>query len=333
MADSDRVLHAVPGAPRRALVRVAAVAVALALVSAMGGGVYMLDTAEQAVVLQFGRPVGDPVVEPGLHFKMPFVQEVVRFDKRIIPWDGSPDEIPTKGRELIFVDTTARWRIADPLQFLKSVHDESRAQSRLDDILDSVVRDTVSSHDLVELVRSADWNVTPADLEEEAGGTDNQQDLLRKIAIGREGIENAILTEARKSMPALGIELVDIRIKRLNYVKTVQEQVFQRMIAERQRIAAQFRSEGEGEASRIRGEASLALATVRSDAKRQAETVRGTADAEASRIFAQSYGKDPSFFGFVRSLESYRKSLGDRALLVLGGDGGYFDALRAAGKD
>ncbi|MGE0143738.1 MAG: protease modulator HflC [Planctomycetota bacterium] len=295
------------------------------------GGIYSVDAGEQAVVLQFGKPVSGTIDEPGVHFKLPFVQDVVRFDKRILSWDGNPGQVPTGGREFISVDTTARWRIADPLQFLKAVRTERDAQSRLDDVLDSAVRDVISRTELVEIVRSAEWKVDPKDLEREVEGVENQTELLRPIKVGREGLERAIMTEASKAMPGLGIELVDVRIKRLNYVDSVQQQVFLRMVAERQRVAAHFRSEGEGDASRIRGEAARELATIRSEAKRQAEVIRGEADAEATRIYAEAYGKSPEFFTFLRTLESYGRTLGERTTLIMGGDSDYFQLLEKGG--
>lgn len=318
--------------PRTIVVLVLIALVALLALITLSGGFYVVDAGEQVVVLQFQRPVGEPVTTPGLHFKTPFVQDVVRFDRRLLSWDGEPDQITTRGREFISVESTARWRIADPLKFLQSVRDESGARSRLDDVLDSVVRDKVSSTELVEIVRSASWTVAPEDLEREVVGTDSQNELARKITVGRQGLENSILEEAQKAMPAYGIELVDVRIKRLNYVKTVQQQVFGRMISERQRIAAQFRSEGEGEGSRIRGDTARELASLRSEAKRQAEIVRGEADAEATRIYAEAYGQDPDFFEYLRTLESYGRSLGERTTLVLSADGGYFDLLRGGAR-
>ena len=310
------------------------VAVLSALVAVAGlvtlfSAAYTLDETEQAVVLQFGKPVGEPVTDAGLHWKTPFLQEVRVFDKRRMAWDGDPNQIPTRGREFISVDTTARWRIVNALQFLKSVRDEPGAQSRLDDILDSVVRDKISSTDLVEIVRSADWEVDVDDLE--LGADPEAQKLTAKIKVGREGLTRAILEEARKAMPQYGIELVDLRIKRLNYIPSVQRQVFERMISERERISGQFRSEGEGEASRITGETSKLLAEVRSEAKRRAEVIRGEADAEATRIYSEAYSADPRFYAFWRSLESYRKTL-PGAVLVLGDDAQYLEFLAGPGK-
>ena len=294
---------------------------------------YMLDETEQAVVLQFGRPVGEPVTEAGLHWKTPFVQEVRVFDKRRIAWDGDPNQIPTRGREFISVDATARWRIVDALQFLRSVRDEAGAQSRLDDIIDSVVRDKISSTELVEIVRSADWEVSEKDLERLAAATEAQgeEQLTKRVEVGREQLTRAVLEEARKAMPSYGIELVDVRIKRLNYIDTVQQQVFQRMISERQRAAEQFRSEGQGEASRISGETARMLAEVRSEAQRRSEIIRGEADAETTKIYAEAYGADADFYAFWRSLQSYRQSLGNGAVLVLSPDSHYLRFLQQLG--
>ncbi len=307
---------------------------AILLVIAIGvflSAAYTLDETEQAVILQFGKPVGDPVVSAGLHFKMPFVQEVRRFDKRLLTWDGSPEQVPTRGREFISVDTTARWRIIDPLQFLRSVRDENGAQSRLDDIIDSVARDMISSSELTEIVRSSNWEVSEQDLEDIAAETVERNDveLTKEVKLGREKLTREILRVASLDMPEkYGIELVDVRIKRLNYIPEVREQVFSRMTSERQRIAEQFRSEGQGEASRIRGETSRELAEIRSEAQRQAEIIRGQADAQATRIYSAAYAADPEFYSFSRTLESYAKSLGAETTLMISVDSEYFDYLR-----
>lgn len=313
---------------RRAILGGLAAVVALIALLVLTGAFYTVDAAEQAVVLQFGRPVGEAVTEPGLHFKTPFVQDVRYFDKRVQSWDGDPNQIPTRGREFISVDTTARWKIVDAVKFLQTMRDKEGAISRLNDILDSVVRDMVSSTELVELVRSADWKVSAADLERAVLIEENTAELTKPIEIGREELERRILEEAKKAMPALGIDLVDVRIKRLNYISSVQKQVFDRMISERQRVAEQFRSEGEGEASRIRGDTAKDLAEIRSEAKREAEVVRGQADAEATRIYSEAYSADPEFYAFLRTLQSYEQSLGEKATFVLGADSDYFRFLR-----
>lgn len=294
------------------------VVLALGLAVLISSSTYILDETEQAIVIQFGAPVGDPITEAGLHFKYPFIQEVRKFDRRLLIWDGDPNQVPTRGREFISVDTTARWRIVDSLAFLKSVRDESGAQSRLDDIIDSVVRDRISSTELVEIVRSEDWQVTEEKLEKlEEGLEPEDRELTKRIEVGREKLARNILAEAKPGLEPYGIELVDVRIKRLNYIPSVQKQVFNRMISERQRIAERFRSEGEGEAARIRGETEEALSVIRSEAKRQSEVIRGQADAEASRIYAEAYSADPEFFGFYRTLESYRRALKEDTTLFL----------------
>lgn len=305
---------------------VAALAIVLAMASA-----YQVDEAEQAIVIQFGAPVGEPVTEPGLHFRIPFVQEVRKFDKRLISWDGDPNQIPTRGEQFISVDTTARWRIADPLRFMMRVQNERGATLRMNDILDSVVRDYISSSDLVDIVRSKDWEVSQEDLERaHAVGEAEEETLLQEVKTGREELVRGILEAAREYMPEYGIELVDIQIKRVDYVEGVQQRVFERMIAERQRIAEQFRSEGQGRAAEIDGETERRLAEVRSEAFRQAEVIRGEADARATRIYAETFGDDPEFYAFFRTLESYRTTLSEKTTLMLGADSAYFRLLRDA---
>ncbi len=293
---------------------------------------YALDETEQAVVVQFGAPVGEPVTEPGLHFKIPFIQEVRKFDKRLLSWDGDPNQIPTRGEQFISVDTTARWRIVDPLKFLQSVGDERGAQLRLNDILDSVVRDQISASELVEIVRSKDWEVSEEDLERALVAGEQDEEILRqRVARGRAEIVRSVLEQAQKLVPQLGIELVDIRIKRVDYVESVQERVFERMIAERQRIAEQFRAEGEGRAREIDGQTQRQVSEIRSEARRQAEVIRGRADAEATRIYNEAFGADPEFYAFFRTLESYSKSLGKDVTLILRADSDYFRFLRDIG--
>jgi membrane protease subunit HflC len=290
---------------------------------------YTLDEVEQAVVVQFGAPVGDPVTEPGLHFKLPFIQEVRRFDRRLLSWDGDPNQIPTRGEQFISVDTAARWRIADPLVFMQRVQNERGAQLRLNDILDSVVRDVISASDLVEIVRSKDWKVSAEDLERvQAAGEEDEEILLQEVKTGRAELTRSILEKAQVQMPSYGIELVDIRIKRVGYVEAVQQRVFERMIAERQRIAEKFRSEGLGRAAEIDGQTQRQLAEIRSEARRQAEGIRGRADAEATRIFGKAFGADPEFHAFFRTLESYRESLGGDVTFIIGSDSDYFRYLR-----
>ena len=290
---------------------------------------YTIDEAEQAIIIQFGAPVGEPITEPGLHFKAPFIQEVRRFDKRLIEWDGDPNQIPTRGEQFISVDTTARWKIVDPLQFLQRVRNENGATLRLNDILDSVVRDYISASDLVEIVRSKDWKVSAEDLAraKEAGEGDAEILTLR-VQKGREELVRAILEQASKQMPEYGIELVDIRIKRVDYVEAVEQRVFERMIAERQRIAEKFRSEGKGRAAEIDGETQRLLSEISSEAKRAAEVIKGNADAEATSIYNRAFGADPEFYAFFRTLESFRNSLGEQSVILMGMDSDYVRSLR-----
>lgn len=302
----------------------------LAIVIAISGTFYTLEEGEQAVIVQFGRPVGAPVTEAGLHVKLPMIQEVRRFEKRILIWDGDPNQIPTKGREFIWIDTTARWRIADAKKFLESVATEAGARSRLNDIIDSVVRDQVSGSELVELVRSASWVVPKGEILEEIPA-EVREELKKEVVRGREEITRTILTEARKVMPQYGIELVDVRIKRLDYVESVREKVYARMISERKRIAAQFRSEGEGRSAEILGTMEKELRQIRSTAYRKVQEVRGKADAEATRVYGSAYGGDPEFYAFSRTLEAYKEGQNKNSTVILTTDSDYYRYLKRSG--
>ena len=291
---------------------------------AVAQSVYVVDQAEQAIIVQFGEPVGGLVNQPGLHWKVPFIQDVRRFDKRIIAWDGDVTQIPTLGREFVLVDTTARWRITDPLKFLTSVRDEAGARTRLDDLIDSVTRDIISGTNLEEIIRSRDWTVDAAALDE-AGVSREDVDLTRPKK-GRAVLEQEMLAAAAKLMPALGIELVDVRLKRINYIDSVGRQVETRMISERQSIAERFRSEGQGKSSEILGEMERELRRIRSEAERKAAEIRGKADGEATRIYGESFGADPEFYAFFSTLESY-KAMGENTTLVLDADSEFFRYL------
>jgi len=301
----------------------------IAVFIALSATVYTLQEGQQAIVVQFGRPVGDTITDAGLHFKIPFIQEIRVFEKRLLVWDGDPNQIPTKGREFIWVDTTARWRIADAKKFLENVATEVGAQSRLDDIIDSVVRDEVSNSELVELVRSVSW-VIPEGEELDAIPKEREEELKREIARGREEITRIILTNARKIIPQYGIELVDVRIKRLDYVESVRQKVYERMISERKRIAAQFRSEGEGRSAEILGEMERELRQIRSMAYRQVQEIQGKGDAEATGIYGRAYNKDPEFYAFLRTLESYKEGVNSSSMLVLTTDSDYYRYLKDA---
>jgi modulator of FtsH protease HflC len=308
------------------------IVVLVVIVIILNSALYTLQEGQQAIVVQFGRPVGETVTEAGVHIKLPFVQEVRRFEKRLLIWDGDPNQIPTKGREFIWVDTTARWRIADAKKFLENVASEEGAQSRLNDILDSVVRDQVSSSELVELVRSASWEV-PEDKVLKEVPKEREEELKREIARGREEITRTILAEARKIIPQYGIELVDVRIKRLDYVESVREKVYERMISERKRIAAQFRSEGEGRSAEILGTMEKELRRIRSTAYRRVQEVQGKADADATRIYGRAYNKDPEFYSFLRTLESYREKTNKNSVMILTTDSDFYRYVKQASPD
>ncbi|MDZ4812201.1 MAG: protease modulator HflC [Pseudomonadota bacterium] len=287
---------------------------------------FVVDQAEQAILVQFGEPVGSVITDPGLHWKKPFIQDVRRFDKRVLPWDGDVSQVPTLGREFVLVDTTARWRISNPLQFLRSVRDEQGARTRLDDIIDSVVRDIISGTSLEEIVRSKDWKVDLKSLEEEL--ITRQDVALEKPKKGRELLEQEMREAASKLMPELGIELVDVRIRRINYIDSVRAQVETRMISERQSIAERFRAEGQGRSSELLGEMSRELRTITSEAERKAAEIRGKADAEATKIYGEAFGADAEFYAFFRTLESY-STMGANTTLMLGADAEFFRYLES----
>ena len=316
---------------RKAL-KVSIIVLLVAVAFGLLGTFYTLEEGQQAVIVQFGRPVGDPVTEAGLHIKLPFVQEVRRFEKRLLIWDGDPNQIPTKGREFIWVDTTARWRIVDAKKFLENVATEAGAQSRLNDIIDSVVRDQVSSSELVELVRSASWAVPEQKVLEEVAA-EQKEELKKQISRGREEITRTILAEARRIIPQYGIELVDVRIKRLDYVESVREKVYARMISERKRIAAQFRSEGEGQSAEILGTMEKELRQIRSTAYRRVQEIRGKGDAEATRTYGDSFGRNPEFYAFLRTLEVYREGAKKNSVAILTTDSDYYRYLKQANPD
>ncbi len=289
--------------------------VGVVLLIVLGQSMYTVSETEQVVITQFGNPVGDAVVSSGLHFKIPFIQRTNVFEKRFLEWDGNPNQVPTRDRRFIWVDTYARWRITDPLLFFQRLRDERGAQSRLDDILDGETRNAVASHDLIELVRSNNRNADDVQIE-----SDEEAVILEKIERGREEITREILETAAGRTSDLGIELLDLRLKRINYVEEVQQDVFARMIAERQRIAEQFRSEGQGESARIQGERERELAQIQSEAYREAEELRGLADAEATAVYAEAYNLDADFYSFTKSLETYEQTMDQETFFILGTD-------------
>ncbi len=293
---------------RRSLA-IGALAAALVVYSSSA---FTVGEAEQVIITQFGDPVGEPITDAGLHFKVPFIQKANYFDKRFLEWDGNPNQVPTKDKRFIWVDTYARWRIVDPLRFFQRLRDERGAQSRLDDILDGETRNAVARYDLIELVRNSNRNREDIPIEAE-----EEEVILNTIVKGREQVSREILERAAERTSDLGIELLDLRIKRINYVEEVQRDVFARMIAERQRIAELFRSEGQGEAARIEGERERELQRIQSEAFKEAETLRGNADAEATGIYSSAYARDADFYAFSRSLEAYEKVVDPGTMLIL----------------
>jgi membrane protease subunit HflC len=298
-------------------------AILLLVFTTVMSSAFIVRETEQVIITQFGKPVGDPIVKPGIHFKIPGVQNANFFDRRFLEWDGSPNQIPTKDKRFIWVDTYARWRITDPLLFFQRVRDERGAQSRLDDILDGETRNAIAKHYLVELVRTT--NRDQLSSEEFTAGEVTQS--LAKIKFGRETITRSIIEVAAPRTLELGIELLDLRLKRINYVDEVQEKIFERMITERQRIADKFRSEGQGEASKILGDKERELKKIQSGAYKTAQEIIGKADAEATTIYAKAYNQSQSsreFYGFIKTMETYQSSLSEKDWLVLSTKSDFF---------
>ena len=288
----------------------------------LGNTLYRVDQTQEAVVVQFGRPI-KVVQEPGLKVKKPFIQQIIFFEKRILEWDGRPTQIPTRDKKYIWVDTCARWKIIDPLKFLESVRDETGAHGRLDDMVEAAVRNYITDNLLLEVVRDSNRVMEISELEIRAG-----EEKKIRIEIGREKISRQILEEAAKLMPQYGIELVDVRIKRLNYVESVRERVYARMIAERNQIAAQYRSEGEGLKSEILGRKEKELKRIQSGAYKKAQEIKGKSDAQAVKIYAKAYGKDPEFYSFLKTLDTYKKTLNKNTWLILTTDSDYLKYLK-----
>lgn len=292
---------------------------------------FTVNQAEQVIVTQFGRPIGDPIIEPGLYFKLPFVQQVNSFDKRYLAWDGPMVEMSTKDKTYVQVDTFARWRITDPMRYYLRLRDERSAQSRLEDILGSETRTAIARHELIEVVRT-DKNRKPF-LDETLGDLAGEGTLgvLRPIRVGRVAIEKSIFESAAPKLEEFGIELLDVRFKRINYNQQVLERIYQRMISERLQIAQRFRSEGEGEAARISGNKERDLNEIQSTAYKRVQEIQGEADAKATEIYARAYAQKPEaakFYKFMKSMETYRKVINSDASIVLSTDSELFGLLK-----
>ncbi len=288
---------------------------------------YVVSETEQVIITQFGKPIGNPIVTPGIHFKIPVIQMANFFDKRFLEWDGDPNQVPTKDKRFIWVDTYARWRIKDPLLFFQRVRDERGAQSRLDDMLDGETRNAIAKHLLVEIVRST--NRQPEVPEGSAEG--ELAAKLQDIKVGREEITRSIIEAAAPRTLELGIELLDIRFKRINYVEEVQKKIYERMITERKRIADKFRSEGQGKASKILGDKERELKKIESGAYRTAQEIIGKADGEATAIYAAAYNKSKEsreFYRFLKTMETYKTTLSEKDWLILSTKGAFFKYLQ-----
>jgi len=306
-------------------ITVAVIIIALLVIS---GAVYIIDETQQVVITQFGEPIGKPITKAGLHFKMPFIQHANYFEKRILEWDGNPNQIPTKDKKYIWVDTTARWKIVDALKFLQSVTTETGAHARLDDIIDSATRDFITNHNLVEDVRNTNRIMEERSDEKDDSYSDQIAGEIEEITFGRDAITRGILKEAAKIVPQYGIELIDVRIKRINYVSEVQKKVFERMISERKRAAEQYRSEGQGKRAEIEGQMGKDLNQIRSEAYKIAEKIKGKADAEAIKIYADAYNNDPEFYSFLKTLDTYKNTVDKDTTVILTTESEYLTYLQ-----
>ncbi len=307
------------------------VIVSLAII-VIASSAYTVKETEQVIITQFGKPIGDPITTPGIHFKIPIIQEANRFDKRFLEWDGDPNQVPTKDKRFVWVDTYARWRIKDPLLFFQRVRDERGALSRLDDILDGETRNAIAKNLLVEIIRSTNREIQLS--EDLLAG--EEAEVLIQIKQGREAITRSIIEAAAPRTLALGIELLDLRFKRINYVEEVQRKIFERMITERKRKADKFRSEGQGEASKILGDKARDLKKIQSEAYKTAQEIKGKADAKATAIYAKAYNQSREsreFYSFLKTMETYQTTLSEKDWLVLSTKGDFFKYLhRKSGK-
>lgn len=307
--------------------------VGLIVVIIIGSSIYTVRMTENVIITQFGRPVGEPITEPGLHFKTPFIQAVNRIEKRVLEWDGPVNAMPTKDKTYIEVDAFARWRISDPTKYFVAIRDERSAKSRLDDIIGSELRTAVASHDLIEVIRSDKTRTLTVN--PDAMGALAPNAVLPTVRRGRLEIQKDILKFSAPKLAPLGLELLDVRIKRVNYNTDVLQRIYQRMMSERMQIAERFRSEGGGEAARITGKKERDLLEVTSGAYKEVQRIKGEADAEASRIYAEAYNKSPEaaeFYGFLKTMETYGTVLDSSSSLILSTDSDLFRLFKNSKK-
>jgi membrane protease subunit HflC len=298
--------------------------VALVVVMLVYNGAYIVDETEQVIITQFGRIVGSPKVTPGLKFKLPFFQKANFFPKNLLAWDGDPGQIPTRDKTFIWVDAFARWKIVEPVAFFQTVNNRFNALGKLNDIIDPAVRNFITSHSLIEAVRNTNREMDTI----EVGLDERTQKTTYAVEVGRANITKGILAQAQTKLIPFGIELVDVKIKRINYVEQVRDSVYGRMIAERKQIAEKFRSEGKGEARKILGEKERDLKRITSEAYKTAQEIKGKADAESTRIFAEAFGRDPEFYSFSKTLELYGEALDKDSELILSTDSAFFQYLK-----
>ena len=294
-----------------------------AAVLIFGGAFYIVNESEQVVITQFGKPVGDPITTPGLKIKTPFLETANYFDKRFLAWDGEPKQVSTRDKRFININTYARWRVSDPLQYAKSLSDESRAKNRIGSVLEGATQNAIAKHDLIELVRTTnrDYIVNNEDTNDQSS---KEKTLIKS---GRDELTREILEIAKSSTSELGIEILDFQFKRINYVPEVRKKVYERMVSERKRIAEEFRSQGAGESARISGQKDRDLKEITSDAYRRSQEIKGKADAKAANIYAAAYNKDPAFYRFMRTMEIYGETLDKETILVLSTEGDFLKYL------
>ena len=297
---------------------------AVIILAIISSAAYQVSEVEQVIITKFGQPVGDPITDPGLHFRVPFIHKVNRFDKRWLDWDGDANEMPTKEKTYIWVDVYARWRIDNPLKFFTSAKTERRAQSLLDDIIGSATRNVIANHDLIEVVRESNREF---DVQGEivTGGVEAAQ--ITQIKVGREKLTRMILGRAREATSDFGIELIDVQLQRVNYTESVRQNNFSRMKAERQKFSDTYRAEGDADASRINGRRNQTLKTIESESYLQVQKIKGEADAKATSIYAEAYNRDPGFYEFIKSLESYELTIKETDTLIMSMESDYLKPL------
>lgn len=314
------------------------IVIIVAVLGLLKSSMFIVTEGRQAIITQFGKPVGEPINKTGLFFKTPFIQDVRYVDKRILSWDGFPNQIPTKDKKYIKVDTTARWRIINPLKFIQTVQNERGAKARLDAILDAATRDVISNHNLVEAVRNTNSILDTINSRKQAvkdirdkGGSVVEDEItgeIEQIKTGREQLSQIIVKNADQELTQFGIKLIDVQLRRISYEKSVEQKVYERMVSERQRIAQKIRSIGQGEKAKIEGRLTRDLKKIQSEAYRTAQEIRGRKEAKSIAIYAEAVKQDPSFYEFLRSMEAYKKSLRPETKFILSTDSKFLKFLK-----